>query len=41
MATIKRETTVSASGEEIWANLIQDPNHWNDWLTPSAGSRRR
>ena len=37
MATIERETTVSASGEEIWANLIQDPNHWNDWLTPVRG----
>ena len=37
MATIDRETTVLASGEEIWTNLIQDPNHWTDWLTPLRG----
>lgn len=37
MATIERETTVSSSAEEIWANLIQDPNHWTDWLTPLRG----
>jgi hypothetical protein len=37
MATIEREANVSASGEEIWANLIQDPNHWSDWLTPLLG----
>ena len=37
MAAIERETTVSASAEEVWTNLIQDPNHWNDWLTPLRG----
>ena len=37
MATVKRETTVNASPEEIWTNLIQDPNHWTDWLTPLRG----
>ena len=37
MATVKRETTVGASPEEVWANLIQDPNHWSDWLTPLRG----
>jgi hypothetical protein len=37
MATVKRETTVSASPEEIWTNLIEDPNHWSDWLTPLRG----
>lgn len=37
MATIERETTVSASPEEVWTRLIQDPNHWPDWLTPLHG----
>ncbi len=41
MATIEREITVSASGDEIWTNLIQDPNHWNDWLTPLRGLEER
>jgi len=37
MATVTRDTTVRASGDEIWAKLIQDPNHWSDWLTPLRG----
>ncbi len=37
MATIERETTVNAGGREIWTNLIADPNHWDDWLTPLQG----
>lgn len=41
MATIDRETTVHASGEEIWTRLIQDPNHWNDWLTPLRGLEQK
>ena len=41
MATIERETTVSASGTEIWTNLIQEPNHWQEWLTPLRGLEER
>ncbi len=41
MATIDRETIVHASGEEIWTHLIQDPNHWNDWLTPLRGLEQK
>ena len=37
MATIERETTVGAAGRELWASLIADPNHWQDWLTPLQG----
>ena len=37
MATIKREATIDTTGEEIWTNLIQDPNRWTDWLTPLRG----
>jgi hypothetical protein len=37
MATIERETTVGASPEELWDDLIRDPNHWTDWLTPLRG----
>lgn len=34
MAIIKRETTVSASPDKVWAKLINDPNGWPQWLTP-------
>ena len=37
MATIKRETTVQATGAEIWGSLIEDPNNWPSWLTPLRG----
>lgn len=37
MATIERETTVGASPDEVWAKLIDDPNHWTEWLTPLRG----
>ncbi len=41
MATIKRETTVRTSGDEIWTALIDDPNRWPDWLTPVRGLEER
>jgi len=41
MATTKREATVNISPDEIWAKLINDPNHWSDWLTPIRGLEER
>ncbi len=41
MATIERETTVGVSPEELWAKLVNDPNHWTDWLTPLRGLEER
>lgn len=41
MATVKREATVRRAGEEIWTGLIQDPNRWQDWLTPLRGLEER
>jgi hypothetical protein len=37
MATIRKETTVSASPNDLWGKLIDDPNTWPDWLTPLRG----
>ncbi len=37
MATIRKETTVSASPADLWAKIIDDPNIWPDWLTPVRG----
>ena len=37
MATVKRDTTVKATGTEIWGSLIEDPNNWPSWLTPLRG----
>ncbi len=37
MAVIKRETTVSASPNDLWAKLIDDPNQWPEWLAPLRG----
>lgn len=37
MATVERETTVGVTPQELWAKLINDPNHWTDWLTPLRG----
>ncbi|MHB1487971.1 MAG: SRPBCC family protein [Acidimicrobiales bacterium] len=33
MSKITEQTTVHATPEEVWAKLIEDPNHWGDWLT--------
>lgn len=37
MATVRRETTVSASPSDLWSKIIDDPNVWPDWLTPVRG----
>ncbi len=37
MATIRKETTVSASPNDLWSKLIDDPNTWPEWLTPLRG----
>ena len=37
MAVIKRETMVSASPNDLWAKLIDDPNQWPEWLAPLRG----
>lgn len=37
MAVIEKETTVNGSCEKIWADLIQDPNQWDQWMTPIRG----
>ncbi len=37
MAIIQRETTVTASPNDLWSKLIDDPNEWPDWLTPLRG----
>ena len=34
MSKITKQTTVHATPEQVWAKLIEDPNHWGDWLTP-------
>ncbi|MEE9248021.1 MAG: SRPBCC family protein [Dehalococcoidia bacterium] len=41
MAVIKRETTVKAPSDDVWANLIHDPNRWGEWLTPIRGVEER
>lgn len=41
MAVIKRETTVKASADSVWANLIYDPNRWGEWLTPIKSVEER
>lgn len=41
MATIKRETTVATTSDQIWASLIKDPNTWTSWLTPLRGLEGR
>lgn len=37
MATVKRETIIPTRAEDIWEDLIQDPNGWSAWLTPLRG----
>ena len=37
MAIIKRETTVSAAPNDLWAKLIDDVNTWPEWLGPLRG----
>lgn len=41
MATIVREATVNATGDSIWSSLIEDPNHWTEWLTPIRSLEER
>ena len=37
MAIIRKETTVTASPNDLWSKIIDDPNQWPDWLTPLRG----
>lgn len=34
MSKIVKQTTVRVGAEQVWARLVEDPNHWSDWLTP-------
>lgn len=38
---ITREATTSATGDQIWGNLIEDPKRWGDWLTPISSFEER
>ena len=41
MAVIKKETFVNAPADKVWATLINDPNRWDEWLTPVRALEER